>query len=119
MPDMHNTKNFMAHGGAEWVIGGRLTILDGAEIVGLADAQQLVPATESVLGCVKAAEKTAADTVPVKIGTDGKLYVPPVPMAEQQAASTATTVAALKDDFNALLEKLKAAGLMADAAGGD
>ena len=33
--------------------------------------------------------------------------------AENQAASTAATVAALKDDFNALLAKLKAAGLMA------
>ena len=32
--------------------------------------------------------------------------------AENQAASTAATVAALKDDFNALLAKLKAAGLM-------
>ena len=29
-----------------------------------------------------------------------------------QAASTATTVATLKDDFNALLAKLKACGLM-------
>ena len=36
--------------------------------------------------------------------------------AENQTASTATTVAGLKDDFNALLEKLKSAGLMsADA----
>ena len=33
--------------------------------------------------------------------------------AENQADSTASTVAALKDDFNALLAKLKAAGLMA------
>ena len=32
--------------------------------------------------------------------------------AENQAASTATTVAALKDDFNVLLSKLKTAGLM-------
>lgn len=32
--------------------------------------------------------------------------------AEKQAASTAATVAALKDDFNTLLSKLKAAGLM-------
>ena len=31
---------------------------------------------------------------------------------ENQAASEATTVAALKEDFNSLLEKLKAAGLM-------
>lgn len=33
--------------------------------------------------------------------------------AENQAESTAATVAALKEDFNALLAKLKAAGLMA------
>ena len=32
--------------------------------------------------------------------------------AAGQAESDATTVDALKDDFNALLEKLKAAGLM-------
>ena len=36
-----------------------------------------------------------------------------IPAAENQADSTATTVAALKDEFNALLRKLKAAGLMA------
>lgn len=35
-----------------------------------------------------------------------------LPSAENQADSTATTVAGLKDDFNALLAKLKAAGLM-------
>lgn len=33
-------------------------------------------------------------------------------VAENQAASTATTVAQAKDDLNALLTKLKAAGLM-------
>ena len=33
--------------------------------------------------------------------------------AENQAESAATTVAVLKEDFNALLTKLKAAGLMA------
>ena len=32
--------------------------------------------------------------------------------AENQAASEATTVEALKEDFNSLLAKLKAAGLM-------
>ena len=42
------------------------------------------------------------------------------PGAANQADSTATTVATLKDDFNALLAKLKAAGLMtADASAGD
>jgi hypothetical protein len=35
-----------------------------------------------------------------------------LPKAANQADSEATTIAALKDDFNALLAKLKAAGLM-------
>jgi hypothetical protein len=120
----YNTKNYMAHGGNELVIGGKLTILDGAIVTGLADAEQLVPATEEALGCVKAAAKAETDTVPAKIGTDGKLYVPTYPEevtpAANQADSTATTVAALKDDLNALLAKLKTAGLMeADTTDGD
>lgn len=120
----YNTKNYMAHGGNELVIGGKLTILDGATVTGLADAEQLVPATEEALGCVKAAAKAETDTVPAKIGTDGKLYVPTYPEeitpAANQADSTATTVAALKDDLNALLAKLKTAGLMeADTTDGD
>lgn len=36
-----------------------------------------------------------------------------LPVAENQTESTASTVATLKEDFNALLEKLKDAGLMA------
>lgn len=40
-----------------------------------------------------------------------------IKQAENQAASTATTVAGIVTDFNGLLTKLKAAGLMAaDAA---
>ena len=35
---------------------------------------------------------------------------------EVQTASTATTVAGLKEDFNALLAKLKAAGIMLDTS---
>lgn len=41
------------------------------------------------------------------------------PGAANQADSTATTVATLKDDFNALLAKLKTAGLMAADAPDD
>lgn len=45
------------------------------------------------------------------------------PGAANQADSTANTVSTLKEDFNALLAKLKAAGLMAadapDDGGGD
>ena len=39
---------------------------------------------------------------------EGNSFTP----AANQADSTATTVAALKDEFNALLTKLKSAGLM-------
>lgn len=35
-----------------------------------------------------------------------------LPMAENQTDSTASTISDLKSDFNALLSKLKAAGLM-------
>ena len=38
--------------------------------------------------------------------------LPSFPVAENQEASEASTVAALKEDFNGLLAKLKAAGLV-------
>jgi len=43
-----------------------------------------------------------------KLTFEGKGVKP----AENQTDSDATTIASLKDDFNTLLEKLKAAGLM-------
>mgnify|MGYP002510039429 CR=1 FL=1 len=64
-------------------------------------------------------------TVEIKIGEDGKLYAPAYPtdatesvsglikMAANQADSIAEDTATLVTDFNALLAKLKAAGLMA------
>jgi hypothetical protein len=65
-----NTANYQTDG--EWVIGGKLTILENATVTGLA-----------------------------------------TPKAENQADSTAEDVAGLVTDFNSLLAKLKAAGLMA------
>lgn len=50
----------------------------------------------------------------------GKLEIEPsaelagLPVAEHQADSDAGTIAALKEDFNSLLAKLIAAGLMAE-----
>lgn len=38
--------------------------------------------------------------------------LPSIPKAENQADSTATTIADLKSDFNDLLSKLKESGLM-------
>ena len=42
-----------------------------------------------------------------------------LPAAENQADSEASTIAALKEDFNGLLDKLKVAGLMAADAESD
>nr|WP_278320559.1 head fiber protein [Clostridium thermopalmarium] len=82
-------------------------------------------ATEETLGGVKAAAADEGDTVEIKIGEDGKLYAPTyltdatesvsglVKMAANQADSIAEDTATLVTDFNALLAKLKAAGLMA------
>ena len=78
------TKNYHAHGGSEWVIGGKLTFLPGATVEG----------GDGLFG----------------ENDPGFTQMP------NQAASTATTIALLKDDFNALLAALKTAGLMvADA----
>jgi hypothetical protein len=114
----YNTKNHLEQGGEKWVIAGTLEIKEGATVTGLA-ADPLLAATESALGGVKAAAKEITDTVPAKIGEDGILYVPTypeeveVPVAEHQADSVAEDVATLVTDFNALLAKLIAAGLMA------
>ena len=74
-----NTHNYHAHGGNEWVIGGKLTFLPGATIEG---AEGLFD-------------------VPISA------QIPSIP------ASTATTVAALREEFNTLILGLKASGQMA------
>jgi len=115
----YNTKNYTEQGGDKTVIGGVLEIKEGASVTGL-PYSGLTAATETTLGGIKASSKTETDTVPAKIGEDGNLYVPsypdPVvpdmPVAENQADSTASDVAGLLIDFNSLLSKLKTAGLM-------
>ena len=114
----YNAKNYTEQGGEKTVIGGTLEIKEGASVTGLPSSQISV-ATETTLGGIKAAAKSETDTVPAKIGADGNLYVPAyptvpeVPVATNQAASTAEDVTTLLADFNSLLTKLKAAGLMA------
>lgn len=72
-------------------------------------AYTLPQATESTLGGVKAAAKGSDDTVPAKIGSDGKLYVPKYPTslpasdvkswakADEKPEYTAEEVGALPD----------------------
>jgi hypothetical protein len=119
----YNIKNYTEQGGEKTVIGGTLEIKEGALVTGLS-ANPLLVATEETLGGVKAAAAGEDDAVEVKIGEDGKLYAPAYPTdatesvsglvksAANQADSIAEDTAALVTDFNALLAKLKAAGLM-------
>ena len=86
MSQTYQTKNYTAHGGAETVIGGKLTFLAGAVI----DDQ--------------------AGVIPTPTEPE------PLTPAAAQADSEATSIATLKNDFNDLLAKLRAAGLMATAA---
>ena len=87
MSDAHNTRNYFAHGGSELVIGGRLTFLPGASVE----------------------------------GTDGLFDLPDLPTSGGVAQlpalpdSEATTVTALRQDYNNLLAALRTAGFMAPA----
>jgi len=82
---MYNTLNYTEQGGDKTVIGGTLEIKSGATVTGLTGAS-----LPSSTAAVKGAAKSAAN----------------------QATSTASELAGLVTDFNALLAKLKAAGLM-------
>ena len=79
----HNCKNYATDGGNRLVIGGTLEILDTATVTGLQPGY--------------ATEQTA-----------GSVY-----QATNQAESAATTIGDLTSAFNALLLKLKDAGIMA------
>ncbi len=99
--------------GGEIQINGTMTVDQNATVTGLVAAP--LAAAGAALGGVKAAAKGAGDTVEVKVGEDEKLYVPTypvVPVAANQAISVAADVPALLVDLNALLLKLKTAGLM-------
>lgn len=127
----YNAKNYMEQGGEKLVIGGEIVINGKLSIADDADVDELVTftatATETVTGGIKAAAAGAGDTVAVKIGADGKGYVPTYPNYELPAATAeaiggvklAANVAASTEstspttaEFNAVLAALKAAGIM-------
>ena len=115
MDNTRNTKNYAAHGGEEWVIGGKLTFLDGAEVENFpgggggsgGGSYTLPTASADTLGGVKVGSGLTI--------TNGVLSANGVTPAAAQADSEATSVAALKENFNALLAALRAAGLLAVA----
>ena len=106
----YNSKNYTEQGGEVTHIHGRLVIEEDGEISGLPQAGGLTP------GIIKADSITrdASYTVEVKIDPDScKLYVPEYPQATPVSKSTATTVADLKNSFNALIDSLTENRLMA------
>lgn len=121
----YNVKNYTEQGGEKTVIGGILEIKEGATVTGI--TATAAPASAAALGGIKAAASAAGDTVEVKIDTaSSKLYVPTYPVLPEEATvevagivKQATNVAEVEegaptaDDFNALLDALIAAGIMA------
>lgn len=106
----YNAKNYTEQGGDITHIGGKLIFDDGAEVENFPDGGSgytLPPATASVLGGIKVGSG-------LSVTNDGTLSADGITPAANQADSVATAVEDLKDDFNGLLAKLIAAGLMAD-----
>ena len=110
----YNAKNYTEQGGEKTVIGGTLEVLPGATIVadegatveGFGGGSYVLPtASADTLGGVKVGDGLSIDS-------DGILSADGITPAANQADSTATTIAGLVTDFNALLTKLKTAGLM-------
>ena len=97
----YNTRNYTEQGGETTHFGGKVVFEEGVEVEGL----PLPAATEGTLGGVKVGDGLSIDE-------DGVLSADGITPAGNQEDSTATTVAGVKDDLNALLAKLKAAGLM-------
>ena len=108
---MYNAKNYTKQGGEETVIGGTID-LTGATVVGVVTADVVNNLTTTAAGKALDARqgKALKDTADALVITvNGKLTAT---ASANQAASTATDVAGLKTDLNALLTKLKASGLM-------
>ena len=114
MEDTRNTKNYVAHGGNEWVIGGKLTFLPGAAVEGgdglfsggTGEGYTLPAASAETLGGIKVGSG-------LTITEQGVLSANGVVPAAAQADSEAATVEALKEDFNTLLAALRTAGFIA------
>ena len=104
----YNAKNYTEQGGEITHIGGKLIIEEGASVEGLPNGDgsyALPPATESVLGGIKVGSG-------LSVLADGTLSANGITPMENQTNSEATTIVALKDNFNALLTKLKSVGFM-------
>ena len=78
MPDTHITKNFFAHGGDELVIGGKLTLLEGATIEGLTGAMEKIENVPESTATTVAALKESFNTLLAALKTVGFMEPDPV-----------------------------------------
>jgi hypothetical protein len=109
----YSTQNYFDEGGNRLVIGGEIVINGKLSIADDADVDELVTftatATETVTGGIKAAEAGDEDTVEVKIGEDGKAYVPAYPDYTLPAADSDTlggVMAAAKGETDTVPAKI-------------
>lgn len=113
---MFLTKNYSEMGGDKLVIGGALEIKEGASVTGITTATIVDNLTSSDADKALSAKqgnalKVTADALANVVS--GKLTAT---IADNQVASTASTVAGAVADLNALIAKLKESGIMiADA----
>lgn len=135
MDATYTPKNYMTAGGDELVIGGKLTIEEGAEVSGLSgggSSYTLPTATADKLGGVKPKKKTN-ETVEVTVDSDGKLWAPTYPSVPEaptnattekeglvKQASAVTNAAetdgsSLQTTLNGLLDALRTAGILAQS----
>ena len=109
----YNAKNYTEQGGDVTHIGGKLVIEEGVEVEGFdggGGSYTLPVASAETLGGVKAAAKTD-ESVKVAADEQGNLYVKAFPqIAHQEDASSAEDIV---EKYNALLDALETAGLMA------
>lgn len=104
---MYNTKNYTEQGGEKTVIGGTLEIKDGASVTGMTTATIVDNVTSTDTDKALSAKQG-------KVLNDKFATYLEANAAANQADSTAAILADLVTDFNALLLKLKTAGLMVD-----
>lgn len=110
----HNCKNYKTDGGNTLVIGGKIKFESGAEIEG-ASGLTNTPATASTLGLVKIGANINVNSAGVISVSDADLTTKGLVKqgaAVAEAAGDAPTAA----EFKALLDSLRAAGIIATAA---
>ena len=113
----YNTKNYTEPGGEKTVIGGTLAFTDDAKVENFpgGGGYTLPTATDEILGGVKIGDGVYMVGDKLNLFTARVGMLGGVQAATNQADSEATTIAALKEDFNTLLASLRTAGILKDA----